>query len=214
MTTLSTEMAAIAQLWQTAGIIPTAAPQERAAFDEEAFTREAVRRQRIEFFRTHCAPEFQKTIDRALIKNPSAWDLADKWDESSGLFIWSHESGRGKTRMAERLRWRAYVNRGKENRCLTGQELGERYFHAHMEGDPRAFYRWLLHYDFLVLDDIDKVNLSDPRSPRVLRELFDELYRTKKPVIVTSNEPIDYFAKTVGESCARRMREVCREIQF
>ena len=189
-------------------------PSERkpaAPYDPAA----AIREQRMAHFKELCPPEFLKPIDRSLLPVLRAWDESDAWAGSTpGVWLWSRETGQGKTRMAWRQFGRLHVNHGKHCLKATGQALAEEYFTYHMDGEPRAFYRWLARCDVLFIDDIDKIDLQDRRYCRMLRELFDELYAARKPVCVTSNEPISYFAKFCGESCCRRMREVAREIHF
>lgn len=214
MNTLSTEIASFARAWSEAGIFP-AERQPAAPFDVDEYTRAALKKQRLESFRNQCPAEFQKPIDRTLLPNLIAWDEADLWNGSHpGLWIWSKGTGQAKSRLLWRQFGRLHVQHGRSILKTSGQSLAEEYFGFHMDGDPRGFYRWLAGYDLLFIDDLDKINLSDGRSPRMLREVFDELYACKKSVLVTANEPIEFFAKNVGQSCARRMREVCREIEF
>lgn len=170
--------------------------------------------QRLARFKELCPAEFRKPIDRALVANPAAWDEADAWNGAHpGLWLWSHETGRGKSRMAWRQFGRGHVRHGKFTIKASGQSLCEDYFAAHMDGEPRAFYKRVLRADLLIIDDLDKAEWNE-RNKRTVRELFDELYAHQKAVIVTANEPIAWFADVIGPSCVRRMAEVCREINF
>jgi hypothetical protein len=209
----------LAAQWREAGILPASAESGDATaqrapakpFDVAA----ALRAQRLERFREQCPAEFRKPINAALLPNIRAWEKADAWAGGyPGIWLWSHATGRGKTRMAWRQFGRLHVEHGKQIIKATGQALAEEYFAAHMDGQPRSFYRWLMRADLIVIDDADKIDLSDRRYVRMVRELFDELYAHRKPAIVTANEPIAWFAKNCGESCARRMREVCAEVEF
>ncbi|PAW75152.1 MAG: hypothetical protein B9S38_02380 [Verrucomicrobiia bacterium Tous-C4TDCM] len=202
-------MAEIAAKWKLAGEL--APPGTGKKFDIEEYVRE----QRMAIFKELCPAEFRAPIDRTLLPNLKAWDEADAWSGTHpGLWLWSHGTGRGKTRMAWRLLGRLHVRHGRQIVKASGQQLAEKYFEHHMDGDPRGFYRWLLRFDTILIDDLDKVDLRDRRYVRMIRELFDELYARRKPVVVTSNEPIAFFRKIAGESCARRMHEVCNEIPF
>lgn len=197
--------------WLKAGLIAPEAPKPEAKPFDIA---EAVRAQRTERFRALCPEEFYQKIDRSLLPNLAAWDLADAWNLAApGLWLWSHETGKGKSRMAWRLFGRAHVSLGKYVLKASGQSLCENYFEAHMDGDPRRFYRRMLEPDILVIDDLDKAEITE-RNRRAIRELFDDLYSHRKAVVITANEPIEWFRASLGESCVRRMNEVCREIKF
>lgn len=214
-----TEVKTIAELtaqWRAAGLLPepgaVAPPTEE---EQDARTRQVIRAQRLARFTELCPAQFRKRIDRTLLPNLEAWDAADTWDGAyPGLWLWSHTTGRGKTRMAWRLYGRHHVDRGRSVIKASGQALAEEYFGYHMDGDPRGFYRWLHHGQILVIDDLDKVDYEDRRYGRMIRELFDEIYARQWPVIVTANEPIDYFTSVLGASAVRRMREATREIAF
>jgi chromosomal replication initiation ATPase DnaA len=197
--------------WIAAGLIdPNASKTEPKPFDEA----EALRAQRLERFQDLCPVEFRQKIDRSKLPNLAAWDSADAWNmQAPGLWLWSTETGRGKSRMAWRLFGRAHVQHGRHVLKTSGQSLAESYFEDHMDGDPRRFYRRALAPDILIIDDIDKAEVSE-RNRRALRELWDELYSHRKAVIVTANRPIEWFAKDFGPSAVRRMREICTEIKF
>lgn len=183
--------------------------------DEAEVVREMLRNQRMERFKAICPSEFRKPIDRSLLPNVKAWDAADKWAGAfPGIWLWSHETGRAKTRMLWRQFGRLHVGSGKMILKASGQCLAEEYFSAHMDGEPRAFYRWAMKHDIVMIDDIDKLDTSDARAAKMLRELFDCLYSENKPVLATSNEPIAFFERKIGASTARRMREVCVEVCF
>lgn len=203
--------AAMREAWIKAGVIDPNAPTPAA---QPLDTAAVVRESRMNRFREVCPAEFRKNIDRAMLPNLAAWDEADAWSMSSpGIFLWSHASGKGKSRMAWRIFGRAHVELGKHVLKCSGQSLVEDYFECHMDGEPRNFYRRMLAPEILIIDDFDKAEFSE-RNRRAIRELWDELYANRKAVVVTSNEPIEWFIKPLGESCVRRMREVCREIAF
>ncbi len=203
--------AGLRALWIKEGIFDPNAPKaEPKPFDYAA----SLRAQRMEKFVALCPDEFRQKIDRSKLPNLAAWDEADAWTlQVPGLWLWSHETGKGKSRMAWRLFGRAHVEFGKYVLKCSGQSLCEEYFECYMDGDPRAFYRRILRADLLIIDDIDKAEVTE-RNRRAIRELWDELYANRKAVVVTSNEPVEFFRAQFGESCVRRMREVCREIHF
>ncbi|MBS0229479.1 MAG: ATP-binding protein [Proteobacteria bacterium] len=203
--------------WRSAGLLPdpATAPPPPTQEELDQRTREIVRAQRLARFAEVCPRQFRARIQRELLPNLEAWDKADAWDGTSpGLWLWSHETGRGKTRMAWRHYGRQHVERGRNVIKASGQALAEEYFRYHMDGEPRGFYRWLHHGQVLVLDDLDKVDYEEPRYARMMRELWDEIYAHQWPVLVTANEPISYFRDILGASCVRRMTEATREVQF
>jgi predicted ATPase len=204
--------------WIEAGIIPDGPPPPVIELSEEeraAKVKAEILAQRLEKFKEQCPEQFRAKIKPELLPNLAAWNEADKWFGTfPGLWLWSEQTGRGKTRMLWRKFGVLHVERGRTVLKISGQALAEEYFRYHMEGDPRSFYRWVTRYDVVMIDDLDKVDMSDRRAPRMLRELFDEFYSHKSVVLVTANEPIRYFEGVIGESTSRRMRAVVAEIQF
>jgi len=192
---------------------PAQTDEEFQAYLEER-SRALVKASRLSDFKASCPMQFKKKIDRALIRNLAAWDQADQWQmKFPGVWLWSSSTGEGKSRMAWRLLGRAFCEYQKTYVAITGQKLAEIYFGYHMEGNPADFYRWFRRHDIVLIDDIDKCDLTVPRNGPMLREVFDVIYQYEIPVIVTSNEPISYFQKRLGESTNRRMH-VCGEIKF
>ena len=208
-TAIGFHFAGLRDEWQAAGLFDSNAPQIA-----QKTTAELLREQRLTRFNALCPVEFREKIDRTRLPNLAAWDEADAWGGTHpGLWLWSNETGRGKSRMAWRQFGRAHVERGRFTIKASGQSLCEDYFSHHMDGNPRTFYRSILCADLLIIDDLDKAEFNE-RNKRTIRELFDELYAHRKSVIVTANEPISFFEQVTGASCVRRMREVCREISF
>jgi len=203
--------------WIAAGIIPVGAPPVIEPTDEEraAKIKADIAAQRLAKFKEQCPAQFRAKIQPELLPKPEAWKEADKWFGTfPGLWLWSAETGHGKTRMLWRKFGALHVERGRSVFKISGQALAEEYFRYHMEGNPRSFYRWVTMYDVVMIDDLDKIDMSDRRAPRMCRELFDEFYSRKSVVLVTANEPIEYFENTIGGSTSRRMREVVTEIEF
>lgn len=215
---MSDFVAELRRQWIEAGIIAADAPPvaqdaktEAAPYDPSALARKS----RLGQFRGICPDEFFAKIDETKIPNLKAWHEADAWTGSHpGLWLWSPETGRAKTRMLWRQFGRLFVERNRRCIKITGQALAEEYFSYHMDGDPTGFYRWILGHDVVMLDDLDKMDLSDKRAPRMCRELFDKAYESHKPLLVTANEPIAHFQQRLGDSTSRRMAAVCREIRF
>jgi chromosomal replication initiation ATPase DnaA len=208
----------IRRQWIEAGIMPAEPAPEPIPLtqsEEEARVRQLVRTQRMDAFKSNCPDEFMHKIDRTLLPNLEAWDKADAWAGTfPGIWLWSHCTGKGKTRMLYRQFGRLHVEQGKAVIKISGQALAEEYFAYHMKGEPRSFYSWMNRYDVVMIDDIDKIDLEDRRAPRMCRELFDEFYSKHKSVLVTANEPIEHFQKRIGDSTSRRMHAVCEEISF
>lgn len=212
-------LAAIRKEWANAGLLCDDQTSENGICvkneSSEDAVKKCVREQRFSRFREICPAEFAKKIDRSRIKNLDAWDDADKWEGAfPGLWIWSHETGLGKTRMLWRKFGHLHVNLGRVIVKSSGQNLVERYFEYHMDGNPSAFYGWLLRHEVVMIDDIDKVDLDDKRARQMMRELFDRMYEANKLILVTANEPIAEMERRLGLSGGRRMRELCREVHF
>lgn len=216
----------LAEFRRAFGLVPGApVPPPLSPDEERALTAELKRRSRLERFLGICPEEFRQRIDPARLAAPAAWAEADAWTGTApGLWLWSHGTGRGKTRMLWRKFGQLHVERGFGVLRLTGAHLAEEYHDAHARARTADFYTQFRRLDAVFLDDLDKLALPDPDAPRdahaalvngrMVRELFDEFYAHRIPVLVTANEPIAYFAERLGPSAERRLREVCREIEF
>jgi hypothetical protein len=182
----------------------------------EARSRKFLAESRLTNFKALCPPQFCKPINRDLIPDLTAWDAADAWVPGThpGLWLWSPETGRAKTRMAWRLVERGIVRLGLDYGFITGHHLGERMYEDWRDGTPADTVRRFVRKDFVVIDDIDKFPFGDERLARGFRELFDVFYTRQISVLATSNEPISFIAQRLGASCERRLREVCREVRF
>ena len=207
----------------SAALPALASTGQRVPFDDDAATRALVRAQRLDTFRCFCPAEFLKAIDETKIRDMAAWGRADIWDgRFPGVWLWSADTGEAKTRMLWRQFGRLHVDQGRMVCRVTGLNLAEAYGEAYFENKTTAFYKRFEKFDVWMLDDLDKMKLPDghhydstgDRNGRMLREVFDKFYEAHKPVLVTANEPIDWFQERLGKSTARRMREVCTEIEF
>jgi hypothetical protein len=185
-----------------------------------------VRDQRMERFKEFCPPQFQMKIDRSLVPNLAAWDTADTWAGSHpGVWLWSHDTGEAKSRMLWRKFGQLHVEHRRVVCRITGANLAESYHDAFNNSRTGAVYADLTKYDVVMLDDLDKIPLprqgigfaehdQAERNARMLREIFDRFYEQLTPVLVTANEPIEWFGLRIGASTERRMRAVCREVEF
>lgn len=214
--------------WREAGLIaPEGTPTKVMTPEEEAaVTAKVIENNRMERFRLMCPPEFQKKIDTTLIPNLEAWNLADKWNGGfPGIWIWSNDTGKAKSRMLWRKFGQLHVRNGKVVARITGANLAEEYHDAFNKSRTAEFYAQFGKMGVVMLDDLDKMAMPDSELPygqqeqglrngRMLRELFDRFYEWHVPVLVTANEPINFFAQRIGPSAERRMREVCQEVSF
>lgn len=177
---------------------------------------EILARQRLEWFRDRCPLEFQAPL--CLEKMPAPRSVAMKalsWDVAfPGLWLWSTRSGQGKTRTMWALVKVARIEKGRQIYAYTGQQWADEFWRHHMDGTADELWGWLKRWDVLVLDDVDKINVSDVRQQRALRELFDLIYRERMPCLVTSNRPIAWLTEVLGASAERRVRDSFAEISF
>jgi hypothetical protein len=181
----------------------------------EALSRDLIQKSRLDYFNTMCPREFCSPIDRTLLRNLNAWDEANKWTpgEYPGIWLWSPETGLGKTRMLWKKVGQAVVS-GKRYIFITGIHLGEWYYECFRDGEPLKFYGRFRNHDVVMLDDLDKYPVDDERAARALRELWDNFYRNHVSVIVSANEPPEFMQERIGHSAYRRITEVCQPIQF
>jgi hypothetical protein len=211
------------KIWADAGLLdPNTQPIEAKPFDVSEY----VRKQRMERFKQFCPTEFQQAIKPDLIEDPAAWEKADAWNGThKGIWIWSHATGLAKSRMLWRKYGQLHVKQAKTVCRITGFNLAEAYHDAVNQSKTASFYYGLLGFDVIMLDDLDKMLLPEEglgfkeqesagRNARMLRELFDRFYERHMPVLVTANEPIEWFTQRCGPSTGRRMTEVCTEIAF
>ena len=190
------------------------APTEVVDFEQRS--RDAIHEARLKDFKARCPLEFRSNIERAKITSINAWDIADKWKpgEHPGLWLWSHETGRCKTRMAWRKIGQAIVWYGLRYVITSGTGLADLCYENFRDGEPSEFVRRFKGLGFVVIDDVDKFPFNDEKHGRAFRELFDMFYANHVSVLVTSNEPISFVDSKLGESCGRRIHEVCGEIKF
>jgi len=186
---------------------------------EEAYaraSREVLAEQRRKVFGRRCPDEFAVPIERQRMKAPaSAVDRALSWSMTSpGLWLWSSATGQGKTRVLWELYRIAYTERGKSICELTGQQWADEVWQHHMAGTMQQLWGWLMRWDLLVLDDLDKANLTDERQARAMRELLDVLYRGRVPAVVTANRPPSWITEMLGQSAGRRAAEAFTAIRF
>jgi hypothetical protein len=221
---LSPEIEAYRRAW---GLAPDSKPVEPLTEQEEAErTRQLVRQQRIDRFNEFCPVEFRQKIDEAKIPNLAAWRAADSWNGAHpGLWLWSTNTGEAKTRMLWRKYGQLHVDQGKTVLRISGVNLSEAYTEAYHNSKTEYFYSRFAKMAVVMLDDIDKIPLSEEmqsykekemaeRNTRMLHQLFNMFYEWRKPVLVTANQNIAWFHERIGDSGARRIRSVCTEIEF
>lgn len=207
--------------WVAAGVMPAIDSCSNPALSRprEVDPAALAQKSRLAQFLGMCPEEFRAKIDRTRIPNLAAWDRADEWQgQHPGLWLWSAATGRAKSRMLWRKFGQLFVERNRRCLRIRGTRLAEAYYEYHMDKNPAGFYRMFERADVIMLDDLDKVNLradSTINMPRVIHQLFDEFYEQHKPVLVTANEPIQYFEQRIGKSADRRITAVCaQEIEF
>lgn len=202
---------------------------DRNSNDEEAERQRIlamVRSQRHERFKEFCPVEFLQKIDESKIPNIAAWRAADSWTGCHpGLWLWSADTGEAKTRMLWRKYGQFHVDQGKTVLRISGVNLSEAYSEAYFNSTTDRFYARFAKMNVVMLDDLDKIPLVEAmqsfkekeiaeRNVRMLHQLFNHFYEWHKPLLVTANQPIQWFQDRIGESGARRIRAVVKEIDF
>lgn len=184
--------------------------------DDDERSRFVRRRARHAEFQKKCPVEFRQALDLSKLKNPGAWQEGWAWAPGTfpGLWIWSAETGRGKTRFAWHKIGQAFLHTWADPLFVTGVQLYDLAYNKWREGSPGEFRDFFRRRSFVVLDDLDKFYLGKDEIALMLRELFDFFYRERVSVIVTANVPPEQFAATIGGSAQRRILEVCQPIAF
>lgn len=210
-TTITTIGTQTDTLFARLGIAAPAGP-----VDLEARSKELIQEHRLKDFMSRCPAEFRSKIDPALLPNLAAWEGADRWTpgEFPGLWLWSDETGRGKTRMLWRKIGQAAVRLGLRHIYTTGAHLGEWQYESYRDGKPTEFHQRFRNQDVVFLDDLDKYPLTEERAARPFRELWDFFYTKHISVLVSANEPPEFIKDCVGQSAYRRVQEVCRAVRF
>jgi hypothetical protein len=160
--------------------------------------------ERMAKFKAVCPPEFMFKIDRARLPNPAAFDRVAQWNGQYPGPLASGGTGSAKTRAA----WSALGRLGvRENRgftWFTTKRLTESYFEYHMDGEPERFWRRLNGYHVILFDDLDKLEMND-RNATMVFELYDWIYRERRPVITTTNRDREWWVNKMGDAFVRRL---------
>jgi hypothetical protein len=198
--------------WGVHGASDEPVPEE----SYERGRREILAAQRLKSFTDRCPARFLEPFDlRRLPARPDVVRTALAWQGTHpGLWMWSQETGQGKTRVMWQLIRKARVDLGLSCYEWTGQQWADDLWRHWMEGSADQLWWWLNRWDVLCIDDVDKINLSDVRQQRALREFFDLIYREQKPAIITANRPPSWIVDTLGNSAERRVLESFTALHF
>ncbi len=63
--------------------------------------------------------------------------------------------------------------------------------------------------DIVVWDDLGKLKWTEPRED-LYYQIFNELYKSGKPVIFSSNEDMETLSDKIGQAAASRLRGMCK----
>jgi DNA replication protein DnaC len=127
---------------------------------------------------------FQTTVRRQLLGSFLGPELVS---EGHNLIL-SGPTGRGKTRLAISIAYRAIQN-GFEARFATAASLIEELSNAARTGRLTHALHAYTHPHVLVIDEVGYLSLTD-NAANVLFQVVNERYLERKPIIFTTNKPL------------------------
>jgi DNA replication protein DnaC len=127
---------------------------------------------------------FQTTVRRQLLGSFLGPELVS---EGHNLIL-SGPTGRGKTRLAISIAYRAIQN-GFEARFATAASLIEELSNAARTGRLTQALHAYTHPHVLVIDEVGYLSLTD-NAANVLFQVVNERYLERKPIIFTTNKPL------------------------
>lgn len=169
--------------------------------------------------------EFLQPIDRALLRNPEAFDQVQRWRPNSpgqdklGLVI-AASSGVGKTRAVMALLRSLMCEEGIDCEFVRSADFASDAVSATRDGWLGRLLRPLVSVPVLFMDDLGKGQRSQSVG-EALQSVIEARCNRRLPIIVTTQ----YDGKTLsslyspenpelGAAFARRIREFCEQIPF
>ncbi len=159
--------------------------------------------------------EFLKPIDRKQLKNPLAFDRVAGWDGQFRGPLAHGLTGGAKTRAAVAAVEHLFVKKNLPFTWFPVSRLVDEVQRFEKKDLLDEFYRSLLHYPVVIVDDLDKINWNRQEEPGVLFRFYDWVYRAHRPVITTTNKPRAWWLERVGEAFVRRLFDEAHfEVKF
>lgn len=170
---------------------------------------------RFPFLRT--IEEFDFTFQSGLRKELLGSYLGPEFVSEGRNLIAYGPSGTGKTHVAVAIAYRAIQN-GSDARFVTAAHLLDELSMASRDGGLREALSAYTHPGVLVVDEVGYLSLG-PDAANVLFQVMDERYLHRRPVVFTTNKPIEAWGKVLhdpdlAEAILDRVLERGRVLQF
>lgn len=149
--------------------------------------------------------QFLEPIDRRRLKNAAAFDRVANWDGKFPGPIAYGPTGSAKTWAAVAAARQLFVKHNRPFTWFPVSRLVDEVQRYEKKDLLDEFYRMLLHYPVLIIDDGDKINWNRQEEVGVLFRFYDWVYRSRRPVITTTNQDRTWWDGKMGPAFVRRM---------
>lgn len=197
------------ELEQTLAALPAniEIPFERTAAGE--------RKARFDKVLTGIADEFLKPLDRRLLRNPTSFDRVAQWNGKFPGPIATGMTGTRKTGAGFAAMERLFVYENRPFTWFPVKRLISEFTRYEKKELTDEFYRSLLHYPVLLVDDVDKINWQFESEVSILFQFYDWVYRARRPVITTTNQNRAWWTERTGPAFVRRIFDEAHfEVKF
>ena len=178
-------------------------------------TAEGERKARFDAALKGAADEFLKPLDRKLLKNTRAFDAVAGWNGKYPGPLATGATGFSKSRGAFTAIERLFVYENRPFSWFPVKRLLSEFGRYEKKDLLDEFYRMLLHYPVLLVDDLEKINWQFESESAVLFQFYDWVYRAQRPCITTTNKDRAWWRERTGDAFVRRLFDEAHfEVKF
>lgn len=156
-------------------------------------------------FKAICPSEFYRKIDRALLKNPVAFDKVAQWDGSFPGPCAVGLTDTAKTRATWSALANLYIRQNRPFAWFPVRRMISEFEAYENRNAADEFFRTYSFFRILMVDDVDKINWQFDSHSALLFAFYDWIYRQRIPCITTTNKARDWWANKMGDAFARRL---------
>lgn len=156
-------------------------------------------------FKVACPEEFQVTVDRARLKNITAFDRVANWDGHFRGPCASGATGGSKTRAVWQALQRLWCEKNKSFTWFTAKRLVSCMEDDEDRGNFSTFFKNCRSVDLLFVDDLDKINWQFESQTAALFSFYDWVYREHRACVSTTNKDRKWWCEKMGDAFARRL---------
>jgi hypothetical protein len=164
---------------------------------------------------TGVADEFLRPLDRRLLRSPVSFDRIANWNGHFPGPIATGATGTRKTGAGFAAVQRLFVYENRAFSFFPVKRLISEYSRYEKKDILDEFYRMLLHYPVLLVDDLDKINWQFESEVSILFQFYDWVYRARRAVITTTNQNRAWWTERTGPAFVRRIFDEAHfEVKF